>query len=275
MENVIMNESCDNLKPVEMLSACDHDYDHEEEVIKDIKHELEAIKADTLYHEFLIDVSLNPTKPTDDPTDTEFHLEEELAKQGLEDLQDADDSDSSSSSDDEDVKVDHEEAEEDEGLTRVDVKVPPKALKEAAARFPAFWRVKQQLRSTDADYKSDEDPDYDPNDDIAHEVIDLVSSSSSDESDAEIHEEETDDMTDLIEMIEDLGIPSNNQEDDVNVEDEEKVEQVCLVQSIVEFDDDSYRSDEDPDFVPPEVEDVSAGDSSSEDDSTDTEVMQE
>ena len=49
--------------------------------------------------------------------------------------------------------------------------------------------------------------------------------------------------------------------------------------SFSEFDDDSYKSEEDPDFVPPanalEIDDVSASDSSSDGDSTDTEVMQE
>ena len=78
-------------------------------------------------------------------------------------FQDLDDSSSSSSDDSiyedvaEDVKAesgkvpeagnDLEHELEEEDLNPEDVKVPPQALKEAAARFPPFWRVNDHLRS--------------------------------------------------------------------------------------------------------------------------------
>ena len=77
-------------------------------------------------------------------------------------FQDLDDSSSSSSDDSiyedvaEDVKAESKVPEagndlehelEEEDLNPEDVKVPPQALKEAAARFPPFWRVNDHLRS--------------------------------------------------------------------------------------------------------------------------------
>ena len=251
----------------EMISGTD---------LTEIKDELEVLKSDNLYHEFLIDVKLNRNKSENDPTDADFCIKEELAKEGFRDLQDADESSSSS-----DESVDEEEVEVDDAidksrdpdaknLTCASVKVPPKALKEAAARFPAFWRVNQQFRSTtDTDYKSDEDPDYNPEEGLeGRDAIDLVSlSSSSSCSDDEI-QEEGEDISNLIEMTVALGIPS------VSNNDEKEDKNSCnIVKSIVKFDDENYKSDEDPDFVP---KDVSVDDISSDDDDTkDAEVMQE
>ncbi len=63
------------------------------------------------------------------------------------------DGSSSSSSGEEDnfeealVDVDNETVAKEELETKpLDVKVPPKALKEAAIRYPPFWRMKDELR---------------------------------------------------------------------------------------------------------------------------------
>ncbi len=53
MDTVILKESGDSQHP-EMISAGNGCSDHEE-----VKDELEGLKADSLYHEFLLDVSHN------------------------------------------------------------------------------------------------------------------------------------------------------------------------------------------------------------------------
>jgi hypothetical protein len=51
----------------------------------------------------------------------------------------------SSSSDDDSVYEEAAEELEAETVTKADVGVPLSTLKEAASRFPPFWRVKDQL----------------------------------------------------------------------------------------------------------------------------------
>jgi len=288
-------------------------HDSSDDEVEEVKGELEKLQADALYHDFVLDVSLNRLKSAEDPTDEEFILDQELSKQGKE-LEDLDDSSSSSSEDsiyedvaehaeagtevletESGVAVDENELEheiEEEELALVDVKVPKKALKEAAARFPPFWKFNDHLRrANDEDYKSDEDLDYDPSHDLGMEqgidvkVIDLVSSDSSsseDENEEEI-KEETDEISNLIEMIDDLAIPHNDVEIQDDEEEDEKAEVICLVQSIVEFDAEGYKSEEDPDFAPEEnaleVDDSSDDEDKkshhSHDDSSETEGMEE
>lgn len=262
--------------------------------VEEVQHELEVLKADTLYHDFLVDVALDRKIP-DDPSDAEFVVDGsgDAPPDGKVDLKDLVVEADSSSSDESEV----EEVAED-----VEVKVPPTSLKEAAARYPPFWKVKDQIhRASSPDYKSDEDPDYIPDksdcqkcisgsgsasaeggdpmnqrkESCDHEVLGRgEESSSSSDSDADIDDDNDEDVANLVEMVEDLAVASNDVEFD---EAEENEPQACLVKSIIEHDDENYKSDEDPDFVAPaDVDNVSDDASSADDESSDAEEkMQE
>lgn len=321
-------ESCPSqspeLKPeVDTLGECGDAHQVSEEVqdtsedeVEEARDELEVLQADTIFHDFVQDVSLN-REIGDDPKDSDYSVEKDLEQMGksVEDL-DADESDTDSTATNEEPEVLEGEAndvdangveangveanddvDDDEPVIRgVDnILIPPQALRENAARFPAFWRVRQQLQQLpeDLDYRSDEDPDYRPakipctfsNPDEGDEMSSCSGSSSSDDENFiddcpnEGDDDEDGDVSNLVEMIEDLAIPDSDQPVEEAAEDEVG-EQASLVRSIVEFDADGYKSDEDPDFVPPvdvdHVEEEASSSSESDgDESSATEVMEE
>lgn len=299
-EPVIVGDSGDIVE----LSDSDND-------VEDVKEELETIKADAVYHQFLDDVAHERKIPEDeaDPDfviepeadgDGEGAIDEKLEAEAEKADEDSSDSDTSSS----DL---FEEAIED-----LEVKVPPTSLKEAAARYPPFWRVQDKLRrEASPDYKSDEDPDYKPvcsecKQDASQkkEVVEEApedgrkscnecgqdvgprdpsmddydsTSTYSSGSDAEVDEELEDlgagamstQVNTLVEMVDDMAVVSDD-------EKQEAEEMPHLGRSFAEHQEDSYKSDEDPDYVAPaDVDNVSDSASSSDDESSETEEMQE
>ena len=235
-----------------------------EDELKEVTEELEVLKADNVYHEFVSDVLYDKPILEDEAIDPDFIVKEEgelyseMAKA---------DEDSSSSSSDESI---YEETVED-----VEVKVPAALLKEAATRYPPFWKVNDKLhRDTNSGYKSDEDPDYkfpakcdkcstqsDDNatkecDDCNKDLDDKESTTS-----GSSNEDDDEDVANLVEMVEEMALPS------IEIQQDDDQGERDLVRSIVEFDDADYKSDEDPDFVAPiDVDDNDDDDGSSADD---------
>jgi len=245
----------------------------------EVEVELEHLKADTEYHDFVQSV-VGRAPIAEDANDHDYNLQNDLQKEGKTDLADLSSSDSDS---------DFEDAVDEAGDQ--EVKIPEDALKDAAMRNPPFWRVKYQLgRVTEEEYKSDEDPDYNPPEpevqlDGVQEFREQVemseeekssSSSSEDESDEAIEPEADADVENLAEMIDDLAIPEQPK---LEVDPTEAAPQPSLVRSIAEFDTDGYKSDEDQDFVP-QPEDLekaedSSSDKTSSDEDSDEEDMEE
>lgn len=236
----------------------------------EVELELETLKADNVYHDFVQSVVARTPIP-EDANDQDYNLVNDLQKEGKTDLADLSSSDSDS---------DFEDAVDEAGDQ--EVKIPQDTFKDAAMRNPPFWRVKYQLgRVSEEDYKSDEDPDYNPPRQIdgtqefrEHEEMSdedkSSASSSEDESDEAIEPEADVDVENLAEMIDDLAIPEQPKE----VDPEEAAPQPSLVRSITEFDTDGYKSDEDHDFVP-QPEELAKAENSSDETSSDEESEEE
>ena len=242
-----------------------------EDELTEVTEELEVLKADNVYHEFVSDVLYDKPIPEDEATDPDFIIKEEgdLCSKMAEV-----DEDSSSSSD---------ESIYEETIEDIEVKVPAALLKEAATRYPPFWKVNDKLhRDTNSGYKSDEDPDYkfpfkcdkcntQSNDNVTkecgdcHKDLDDKESTTSGSS----NEDNDEDVANLVEMVEEMALPGiESQQDDDQVERN-------LVRSIIEFDDADYNSDEDPDFVAPIDVDNDEGSSAADDESSSSDESDE
>jgi len=155
--SVVAAAAGDGESGVAEANSSDDDEDREE-----LEREVDALMADKVYHDFVDNVAKNK-EIADEDDDGDFeNLGETVAASAA--AGDADDEDDASSEASTLTDPDeYEDAVEDVG---VEVKIPKEALLEAEKRFPPFWRLKHALKNESmTEYKSDEDPDFEANED--------------------------------------------------------------------------------------------------------------
>jgi len=150
--------------------------DHEEE--SDLEEEVQDLKDDRTYHDFIHNVVEHKEIAEEDETvDGDFVVEQE--KEGEDGDQQAAQPDGDASEDgDESTLTDFEDDDDDEKVgdpvesaaaagDGLEVKIPLQSIKEASARFPHFWRTKHAIKTEyrEGDYAEDQDPDYEPEND--------------------------------------------------------------------------------------------------------------
>lgn len=244
-------------KPKEgLVKDLDSSQDEDVADISGLEEEIQDLKADNDYVEFVEKVVKN-VKVSETSQDEDFLEPVEIK------------------SDHETEEDDEEEEEEDEFHDAEEVEVPEEMAKEAENRFPPFWRTRHQLSAQMDDYKSDEDVDF------GTDSSTLSTSSDSEEDLADDADKQTElkqDVESLVEMVEELALPPAQTSKD----EQETDKDVSLARAIVDFDDKTYESDKDIDYVPTKEEeekaekvleqDDSASSSSDEDEEDDMEV---
>merc|ERR1712212_1139577 len=156
----------------------------DEETRAELEEEVEDLKDDRTYHDFINNVvDHKEIAEEDEAVDGDFVVEEtQLLAQSAaiekgaaaEEVQDGAESDSSSTltdfEEEEDVEKAYVEACGDAGI---EIKIPKEALRDAEKRFPHFWRTKHAIKTEyrEGDYVEEQDPDYEPEKD--KEAVDL------------------------------------------------------------------------------------------------------
>merc|ERR1719295_2340816 len=141
----------------------------DEEVRAELEEEVQDLRDDRTYHDFIHNVVDNKKiAEEDENSDEDFIVEgEEDGEEGEEKEQgeDGSDGDESNLSDfDEDEKVAAVNCAGEHGDV---VKIPKEALRDAEKRFPHFWRTKHAIKTQyrEDDYEEEQDPDYEPDND--------------------------------------------------------------------------------------------------------------
>jgi len=173
----------------------DHEGQEEESGESDLEAEVEDLKADQEYVEFLQGVLAvkEPAEETNPEGDPDWQAEE-IKAEGIHEEEENEQQESSESSDEEDDPVMDAKEEAEECLPVRDLAVP-----EGAGRnplLPKFWRTAYQMRKADeaSGYKSDEDPDFDPDDEERRmEEERQQESSDEDDGDQQVVKEEVHD----------------------------------------------------------------------------------
>lgn len=191
----------------------------DEEVRAELEEEVQDLRDDRTYHDFIHNVVDNKKiAEEDENSDEDFIVEdEEDGEEGEEkEGEEGSDGDESSLSDfDEDEKVVDCAAGGDV------VKIPKEALRDAEKRFPHFWRTKHAIKTQyrEDDYEEEQDSDYEPDNDKEAANLD----DTQDEETAEGAVLETSGKEDDWRKTDEVELDSDNEKEDSEDEDDPEV----------------------------------------------------
>jgi len=239
--------------------------------ITEDQDEAQDLVRDRIFHDFVenvVDPDQGPLK--DDVAEDQDFVPEAVA---FEDAEDGGSSEEELDKAEEDAEV-PEDTEALIAASQVDnlQGVPSVLAKAYKKRFPNYWRTQQALvANSGRGYDQEDDPDFVEDDDEE-------SSESSDESDVDEFvddvelDAEGDKVKDLANMVEDMTIPDEAEDQEAEIDDDEEeeaeddsadvVEEMNVVHELADETLDDYKSDEDPDFEPVEVIELSSDEES-------------